>query len=331
MAWGAKPAQNPSLPIELDDPVVAAVCHPDVLIRRDEQAVWLPDTLPLVQELAVGIEYLNPLVFAIADENATLIVHDNTVRQVELTRLTTEASPCLDEVPVSIELDDARVAVAVCDIDFAGPAERDVRWLVQEPICLGAPILAPENKENATRWTQLKDDMIAIVSRPDVVFGVDAQAVWVIEQRLADAPEEFPMLIELGQHRMRALKQEDVAFRIQCHSRRFPVLDRRWVGEGIGYESVTQFRHWEKSDRPRGLRRCSNGQEQNDRQQAHLRNRKPYQASGNSIARLESAVDSSVSCLDRRGEMNWRYSANQLNTVAGSSGPTCPPWGGYQN
>jgi hypothetical protein len=189
-----------------------------MLIGGHEKAIWVPDALPLLQELAVGIEYLNPLVLAIADENTVLIVHNYTVRQVELTRTAAEASPRLDEVPLAIKLDDPRVAVAVRYIDFAGPAERHIGRLVQEPICLSAPVLSAEDEENATRWTQFEDEMIAIVGCPDVVFGIDAQAVWVIEQPVANALEEFPILIELGQHGMRALKQKNVAFRIQRDS-----------------------------------------------------------------------------------------------------------------
>src|SRR4030095_11338877 len=68
--------------------------------------------LPLRDEGALLIEDLHTAVSTVRDEKPPLRIEHEAVRRVELTRAGTLVSPCLDELSVPVELDDARIGVA---------------------------------------------------------------------------------------------------------------------------------------------------------------------------------------------------------------------------
>lgn len=75
--------------------------------------------VPLCFEPTFPVEYLDTMVFAIRDINPTIRVTRDVVRDVELPRQRATLAPGFDEPPVGRVPVDARVAVAVCDIDVA--------------------------------------------------------------------------------------------------------------------------------------------------------------------------------------------------------------------
>jgi hypothetical protein len=120
----AERAKDISHPVELDYAVESTIGHPDMLIRRDKKAVGVADAVPLLQKLAVGVEDLNALVLAIADINAVVSVDDDRVRQIEFARQRSICTPRLDELAVTVELDDAGVPVAVRNEDVSSRTPR---------------------------------------------------------------------------------------------------------------------------------------------------------------------------------------------------------------
>ena len=61
--------------------------------------------------------------------------------------------------------------------------------------------------------------MVAVIGRPNVVLGVDAQAVGMIEKAVAKLPQIFPVMVELHQHRFATLEDEDVTRRVKRDAR----------------------------------------------------------------------------------------------------------------
>ncbi len=53
--------------------------------------------------------------------------------------------------------------------------------------------------------------MIVIVRRPDVILGIDAQPVGMVEEAVAEFTEIFAIVVELAKHRLAPLEDEDVA------------------------------------------------------------------------------------------------------------------------
>jgi hypothetical protein len=77
----AEGAKDLAVLVEFDDAILSAVNHPNVLVWRDQQTVGVTDAGPSLDEFAVGVEDLDPLIFAIADLYAALIVDRDGVRQ----------------------------------------------------------------------------------------------------------------------------------------------------------------------------------------------------------------------------------------------------------
>src|SRR4051812_7157908 len=91
---------------------------PRLVVRRVEQ-----DDAKVA---AVAIEDLNAVVAAIGDVDVVLPIDGNVVRRVELPRLAAPRAPRLDPVAVFIELGDARIRVAVADVDVVVAVPRNV-------------------------------------------------------------------------------------------------------------------------------------------------------------------------------------------------------------
>src|SRR5579871_5520563 len=73
----------------------------------------------LAQELAFGVEDLNAPIGAVADINIVVAVDGDRMRQVELTRAIALCPPLLHPIAVLVELGDARVDVAIRNVDVA--------------------------------------------------------------------------------------------------------------------------------------------------------------------------------------------------------------------
>src|SRR5215472_7898682 len=93
VAGFADRAEDFSVLIELHNPVVPAVDHPDMLIRCDKEAIRIADVGPFLEIVSVGIEDLNPLIFAVADVYVTTLVNNYAVGQIELAWSSPVAAP----------------------------------------------------------------------------------------------------------------------------------------------------------------------------------------------------------------------------------------------
>ena len=89
----AERAQHLTSRAELDNAIVTSIDHPDMLIGRDEKAIGITDAGPLGQICSLRVEYLNPLVLAVANVNTAFAVDHDAMRQVELARSAAVAPP----------------------------------------------------------------------------------------------------------------------------------------------------------------------------------------------------------------------------------------------
>src|SRR6267142_5630244 len=88
---------------------VGAIEHPRAI---EEDAARPPELPPLGEELPLLVEHLDARVAAIGHEQPSLRIEHEAVRRVELALTRSLPAPLLDVLPVAVELDDARVAVA---------------------------------------------------------------------------------------------------------------------------------------------------------------------------------------------------------------------------
>src|SRR5438552_863201 len=84
------------------------------------------ETQPFGQIVPFGIEYLDAVVLAIADEETSIGQYIDAVRRREFSGPGTEAAPALLELAVRGKPVNHHVAVAVRDIDVAVRMNRDV-------------------------------------------------------------------------------------------------------------------------------------------------------------------------------------------------------------
>src|SRR5262245_20105621 len=99
--------------IELEHLAGMAMGEPEVLVGRDEQAARRAWVLRLAQEGSVRVEHLDALVVAVGHVDEALGIDRHGMRDVELARSLALASPRRDEVAVAVELEYARLALAV--------------------------------------------------------------------------------------------------------------------------------------------------------------------------------------------------------------------------
>jgi hypothetical protein len=108
-----------------------AVADPEVLVARHVDVIGEPG-VPLVQVLAVLVEYLHAVIRAIGHVDPALGINGDAVHGVEVarTRLLARFAPLppFEQVlAIGVELDDAGVDVAVADEEVAVRQPRDVR------------------------------------------------------------------------------------------------------------------------------------------------------------------------------------------------------------
>src|SRR5262245_14315300 len=116
--------------------------------RRDADRRWRTDVDILRLEIPVAVEDLNPIVASVADVDEALRIDRHRVRDIELAWRGAARSPGLDVLAVLVELGDARVAIAVGDVDVAGRIPGDIGRPIEVvaghagPLRLGRPTLA---------------------------------------------------------------------------------------------------------------------------------------------------------------------------------------------
>ncbi len=90
----------------------------------DEDPYGICDVGPLLDELAPLGEDLDPIVPAVADVDAALVVHGETVYQVELSGAAAGLAPLHDVLAVGVVFDDTSIPVAVAEQEAAVRKER---------------------------------------------------------------------------------------------------------------------------------------------------------------------------------------------------------------
>ena len=171
--------------------------------------------LHFTQEGAVAVEHLDAPIVAVADIDVALGVGGDAVDEVELALALAALAPGLDPVAVLADLGDARIHVAVGNVDRAVRSPGHVGRLAEAAVLVrqrlfrvalvglgfgvGRLGLAPEHHRHPALRVELDDHVGAFVGGPDVVVLVDAHSV---RERpgveiLADLADEFALGIEL--------------------------------------------------------------------------------------------------------------------------------------
>src|SRR5207247_2794794 len=119
----------------------------------DEDPARPAELTELLDELAVLIEDLHPVVVAIADEQPSPRVERQRVRLIELARTGAQLAPLLDELASLVELQDAIVsgAVPLGDEDVPVECDDDVVRLIEIVGRRGAARLAEREQHLAVR------------------------------------------------------------------------------------------------------------------------------------------------------------------------------------
>src|SRR5262249_24301896 len=141
-----------SLSIEHGHRLGATIRNEHTAGGGEEQAVRSPGLLPLVQILPILIEDLDAVVLAVANIDPTAGVEHDGMGKIELACAGSLFAPGLEVLAFPGELHDARVAVAIRDVDLAGRAHGHVGRLV-ELVRAGAGfiLLAQREKNLALR------------------------------------------------------------------------------------------------------------------------------------------------------------------------------------
>src|SRR5260221_4581363 len=138
----------------------------------------------LAEKFSVRVEDLDAAVAAVRDVNAIVRINRDAVRSVELTGLIPGFAPGLEPVAVLVDFGDARIDVAVGDVNIASSIPRDVGDLAEHTIggrqgrldvleglgaFVGGFLLAAEDHDDAALGIELDDHVRAFVGDPDVV------------------------------------------------------------------------------------------------------------------------------------------------------------------
>ena len=100
------------------------------------------------------------------------------MRQVELALALALLAPLLEELAVAVELQHARVAVAVGDVERRRPGSTATSVGRSKLVGLVARLaLLAQRQQQLALGVELHDQVVADVGDPDVALGVDAQPV----------------------------------------------------------------------------------------------------------------------------------------------------------
>src|SRR5438270_12008318 len=108
----------------------------------DPQVAWTRQSAPDGQQLTRTTENLDAIILAVAHEDS-IAVHPDTVRQVELTRLSARLTPRLNQLAVLRKAVNPRVAIAIrhvqltiwCNCQPRRPVERPSAPLDGRQVC----------------------------------------------------------------------------------------------------------------------------------------------------------------------------------------------------
>src|ERR1035438_4067875 len=128
------------------------------------------------------------------------------MRQVEFTDAVSVFSPSLNVITVMIELHDTGIAIAIGAVNVAVLGESYVDRLVEQPICFCTGVDSSQDQQDIAGGIQLEHKMAAVIGRPKIVVGVDAQAVWMREETVAEILNEVALRVILGEHGLRSLE-----------------------------------------------------------------------------------------------------------------------------
>ena len=257
----ARDAQRPGRGVVgLVRPRIAQHRLPRLVERHVEQ-----DGLDVV---AVRVELLDAAVRAVGDVDEALAVDLQAVRQAELAVLGAVGAPRLEPVPVLVHLADARIHVAVADVDVAVGVPADVGRPLEVAVdmprlarvdvlvvveALGAPA---EVHRDVAGGVELGDRVGPLVDDPQVVVVVEPHRVPVPQpvDASADLAHEVALVVELEQVRggvaversggggAGVVQQDDVALRVLGHRQGLAEVHGRRVLQEVGHRHEGDLR-----------------------------------------------------------------------------------------
>ena len=206
--------------------VVAVRDDPHLVVGRDEDVLRRAEVVPFAQVLAVGIEDLDAVVLAVADVDDARGIDRDRVNGIELAPTRAGLAPRGDVLAFRGELDDARVAVTVGDVDLARGSEGKVGRPVEALGVVARYALVADGAAPLSLVGELHDGVVNDVGRPDVVVLVDAQPVRPAEHPLAPRAHVAAFGVEHDDRvgLVAAVEDVDLAGGVGGHGRDAPEL-----------------------------------------------------------------------------------------------------------
>jgi hypothetical protein len=138
------------------------------------------------------------------------------VRNIELARVGAGLAPRQQELPVRRELVDARIAVAVGDVELAPRGQGGVRAAVERLTAHVGPRRSghADGQQHLAVEGAVADGVVAVVGQPERVVGRHVHAVRAAKKPLAPGPQEVAVAVE-DDHRVRAaVERVDAVLRV---------------------------------------------------------------------------------------------------------------------
>src|SRR5213594_1317855 len=163
-----------------------------------EQARGTVHVVPLGLELAVPVEHLDAMVLAVGDVDPAVPATADVVRNVELAGIGAGLAPRAEQRAVRSELVDARVAVAVRDVEIALRRERSVRAAVKR---LAAHVGFrragdAERQQHLAVQRAVPDGVVAVIGQPDRVVRGHVDAVRPTKHPFAPGTQKIAVPVE---------------------------------------------------------------------------------------------------------------------------------------
>ena len=190
--------------------------------------------VPLRLVFAVAVEHLDAVVFAVGDVDPAVGVAADVVGDVELAGIGAGLAPGHHQLAVRRVFVDARVAVAVGDVEVALRRQRGVGAAVERLAAHIGRRLAgdADRQQHLAVEGALADRVVAVVGQPDRLVRRHVDAVRPREDALAPGAQQVAVAVEHEHRVLAAVEGVDVVVLVDA--------DRRDIG--VELHAGRQFR-----------------------------------------------------------------------------------------
>src|SRR5437762_2154622 len=180
-------------------------------------AIRTMQVVPLRLPFAVAVEHLHAVVLAVGDIEPALRIAADIMRDVELAGIGAGLTPGAQEFTVDGEFMDARIAVAVRDVEMVAlRRQRRMRTAVKRLAAHKGRRLSrnPDRQQDAAVEGAAAHRVIAVIGQPDRVVGRHVDAMGPGEDALAPGAQQIASLIEDRDRVIAAIEGVDIVLAV---------------------------------------------------------------------------------------------------------------------